>query len=215
MTWVTRKKNEKEKKMLKKLEMIMSLILLTVALSACGKEEVSSNMNVTLSEEVAESTVFSSEMTTETELEEMESEEGDTDQLEISFGADSKIFTVVLADNLTAAELVKNLDEGGMNLPIYHFDDFENYEVMQYYDIPNRFEIPSESETVTSEKAGDLYYMAPNRIVLFYQDAEITGEYTKVGSMEDVEGLKAAVEDNTVVPGWGNKIITVNRASGN
>ena len=41
---------------------------------------------------------------------------------------------------------------------------------MQYYDIPSHYEIPSEPEMVTAEKAGEVYYSEPNRIILFYQD---------------------------------------------
>ena len=97
-------------------------------------------------------------------------------------------------------------------LPIYHYDDYENWEVMQYYDIPSRYEIPSDPETVTSEKAGEVYYSEPNRIILFYQDAEVTGEYTRVGTIEDSEAFRSAVEENQVLEGWGNKIVHIDSA---
>ena len=78
-----------------------------------------------------------------------------------------------------------------LRLPIYHFDDYDNWEVMQYYDISQRYEIPSvDVKTVTSEKAGEVYYSQPNRIILFYEDGEVTGDYTKIG-------------------GWGNKIVQI------
>jgi hypothetical protein len=97
-------------------------------------------------------------------------------------------------------------------LPIYHFDDFDNYKVMQYYDIPSRYKITSAPEKVTSEKAGEVYYSSPNRIIIFYQDAKVTGEFTKVGNLESTDGLKEAVEKNPVVEGWGNKVITISPA---
>lgn len=53
-------------------------------------------------------------------------------------------------------------------------DEDADYDVMQYYDVSSRYDIPSNPETVTSEKAGEVYYSDPNRIVLFYHDA---GDY--------------------------------------
>ncbi|MDE7279665.1 MAG: hypothetical protein K2N26_08080, partial [Oscillospiraceae bacterium] len=93
---------------------------------------------------------------------------------------------------------------------IYHYDDYENWEVMQYYDIPARYEIPSNPETVTTEKAGEVYYSEPNRIVLFFGDAEVSNEYTKVGYFDYTEEFKEAVENNPVLEGWGNKIVLIN-----
>lgn len=92
---------------------------------------------------------------------------------------------------------------------IYHYDDYENWEVMQYYDIPSRYEIPSNSENVTSEKAGEVYYSEPNRIVLFYGDAEVSAEYTPVGYFDVTDEFIRAVEDNPVLEGWGNKIVLI------
>jgi hypothetical protein len=130
--------------------------------------------------------------------------------VKVQFGIDGKTFILKLDDNDTAAELARNIGEDGKNLPIFHFNDFENYEVMQYYDIPSRYSIPSNPEKVTSEKAGEVYYSAPNRVILFYQDAEVKGEFTKVGTLEKTDGLKAAVENNPVLEGWSNKVIIVN-----
>ena len=80
---------------------------------------------------------------------------------------------------------------------------------MQSYDIPSRYEIPSDPETVDSEKAGEVYYSDPNRIILFFGDAEMTGEYTKVGYFDYTEEFREAVENNPVLEGWGNKIVLI------
>jgi hypothetical protein len=48
---------------------------------------------------------------------------------------------------------------------------------------------------VTSEKAGEVYYSDPNRIVLFYRDAEITGEYTRIGTFDATDDFVTAVEE--------------------
>ena len=94
-------------------------------------------------------------------------------------------------------------------LPIYHFDDYDGWESFQYYDIPSRYDIPDGSESVTSEKAGTVYYSHPNRIILFYQDAEISTEYTPVGYIDFSQDLVDAVENNPVVQGWGNKLVFI------
>ena len=59
------------------------------------------------------------------------------------------------------------------------------------------------------EKAGEVYYSEPNRIVLFYHDGEISGEYTLVGRFEVTEEFTSAVENNPVLEGWGNKIVNI------
>ena len=130
--------------------------------------------------------------------------------LEVRFGDDGAPFVMQMEDNATAAAVAGYVGTANWRLPIYHYDDYENWEVMQYYDIPSRYEIPSDPETVTAEKAGEVYYSEPNRIILFYQDGEVTGEYTKIGAIEDTEEFKEAVESNPVLEGWGNKIVLIN-----
>ena len=80
---------------------------------------------------------------------------------------------------------------------------------MQYYDIPSRYEIPDNSTAVALARAGDVFYSEPNRIVLYYQDADISEEYTKIGSFEATDDFIAAVENNPVLEGWGNKIVRI------
>jgi len=46
------------------------------------------------------------------------------------------------------------------------------------------------------EKAGTVYYSEPNRIILFYQDAEVSAEYTAVGYFDhNDEFLKAVIQN--------------------
>ena len=97
-------------------------------------------------------------------------------------------------------------------MPIYEDDDDVDYDVMQYYDIPSRYDIPSAPEKVTSVKAGEVYYSDPNRIVLFYQDAEISEEeYTPVGHFDATDEFVKAVKNNPVLEGWGNKIVLITK----
>lgn len=128
--------------------------------------------------------------------------------LSVRFG-DSDSFTLNLYDNQTANDIARHVGTADWNLPIYHYDDYDGWESFQYYDVNRRYDITDLAETITSEKGGEVYYSHPNRIILFYQDAEITSEYTPVGYITFSQDLVNAVEDNPVVPGWGNKMVNI------
>lgn len=130
-------------------------------------------------------------------------------ELVVRFGDGGDSFILHLYDNDTAEAIARHVGTADWRLPIYNYEGYENWEVMQYYDIPSRYEIPSNPETITEEAAGTVYYSEPNRIVLFYGDGEVTGEYTPVGYFDDTEEFRSAVEDNPVLEGWGNKIVQI------
>lgn len=130
-------------------------------------------------------------------------------ELIVRFGDNGAPFVMHLYDNDTARAIARHVGTADWRLPIYNYEGYENWEVMQYYDIPSRYEIPSNPETVTEEAAGTVYYSEPNRIVLFYGDAEVMGEYTPVGYFNDTEDFRSAVADNPVLEGWGNKIVQI------
>lgn len=132
-------------------------------------------------------------------------------ELVVHFGDDGEPFTLYLEDNETAQAIVRHVGTSDWRLPVYDADDDVDYSVMEYYDIPSRYEIPANPENVTEAKAGDVFYSNPNRIVLFYKDAQISEEYTKVGSFDATEEFVSAVEDNPVLEGWGNKIILISQ----
>ncbi len=131
------------------------------------------------------------------------------DVLIVRFGEGGEPFLLHLYDNATAAAIARHVGTADWRLPIYHYEGYENWEVMQYYDIPDRYEIPSNPESVTKAAAGTVYYSEPNRIVLFYGDAEITGDYTPVGYFDDSEEFRSAVKNNPVLEGWGNKLVLI------
>ena len=128
--------------------------------------------------------------------------------LTLRFGGGEE-FTINMYDNDTANKIAEYVGTASWQLPIYHFDDYDGWESFQYYDIPSRYDIPDGSESVTSEKAGTVYYSHPNRIILFYQDSEISTEYTPVGYIDFSQDLVDAVENNPVVQGWGNKLVFI------
>lgn len=189
--------------MSKKIMVLFIAALLTMSFAGCSNKSAESKLNTTARSNNGN--------TDDSNTESGEDEVSELPDLEVRFGKESEPFTLHLYDNDTAAEIAKDIGSADWNLPIYHYDDYENYEVMQYYDIPSRYKIPSNPEKVTSEKAGEVYYSHPNRIILFYQDAEVTGEYTKVGYIDYSDELFDAVEDNPVIEGWGNKIVSISR----
>lgn len=174
---------------MKKVASIILVFSLMMILSACGQNERETT-------QPAQSTAQNEKVS----------------ELSVTFGGGGTPYTLHLYDNETAQEVAEYVGRQSWNLPIYHFDDYENYEVMQYYDVSSSYEFTSNPETITMEKGGEVYYSDPNRIVLFYQDAEVTGEYTKIGYIDYSEEFYEAVVNNPVVQGWGNKIVSISPA---
>ena len=222
------KNNNYRTNMGKRIMGLMAVIVLSASLLAgCGqsnKDTESARDTVSIGEERTETQRLESNTGTGdfsengTDTENMENqtgwdqatESGGT-QLEVRFGDSGEPFMMTLLDNETAAAIARYVGTSDWRLPIYERDADADYSVLQYYDIPSRYEIPSNSETVAEAKAGDVFYSDPNRIVLFYHDAEISAEYTKIGTFEATEEFITAVEENPVLEGWGNKIIQISQ----
>lgn len=185
---------------------LCSVLTVGVVLAGCG--------NPNAAPDSAENTAESSNPSALSEVNDSENESDDEfiqtkTELTVRFGDEGEPFIIHLYDNDTAAAIAGHVGTSDWRLPIYHYDDYDNWEVMQYYDIPSRYEIPSATERVTEEKAGTVYYSEPNRIVLFYQDAKVSAEYTPVGYFDYSEEFVQAVQDNPVLEGWGNKIVQI------
>lgn len=205
----------------KSTSILACLIIGVVILTGCGQTD---NQNTTSNNNVNSDSASSGSSVTIEIADESSSSTGNQPEssedigttasvLEVCFGDEGKPFTMNLYDNDTAMAIARHIGTADWRLPINHFDDYDNWEVMQYYDIPSRYEIPSNPDEITSAKAGEVYYSDPNRIVLFYQDAEVTGEYTRIGYFDPTEEFVAAVEDNPVLEGWGNKIVLIRTAN--
>lgn len=211
---------------MKKKTLLISAFALAILLTGCGEsgknqsENKPDNRSESSSAVTGNSSSSSSSDNTSSEASaDSGSESGNSSsivsatELEVCFGDDGAPFTLHLYDNDTAKAIARHVGTADWRLPIYHYDDYENWEVMQYYDIPSRYEIPSNPEAVTSEKAGEVYYSEPNRIILFYGDANVSSEYTKVGYFDFTEEFKQAVVNNPVLEGWGNKIVLISSIS--
>lgn len=178
-------------------------------LAGCGQEEASDPGNTPADTNIS----FDTDTTVQGEDGETQAVQAgaDVSELEVHFGDNGDAFMMRLEDNDTARAIAGYVGTSDWRLPIYERDDDADYSVLQYYDVPSRYEIPSEPQTVTEAKAGDVYYSDPNRIVLYYQDAEISEEYTKIGTFDATEEFVTAVAENPELEGWGNKIILISQ----
>lgn len=199
----------------KKIAGTMALVMLTAAmLAGCG------NNNSETSDQLQETEVNISE-TQDTQANPSDSSVSNSISndkettsgvnLDVRFGDDGEPFELHMENNETAQAIVRYVGTSDWRLPVYDRDDNVDYSVMEYYDIPSRYEIPSDPEMVTEEKEGEVFYSDPNRIVLFYHDAEISAEYVKIGTFDATDEFISAVENNPVLEGWGNKIIQISQ----
>lgn len=205
------------KNSMKKLTVLLAFAVFSAtALTGCGQANEGSDSPLqSVSPSSSSESQIPPDSTDETVLGEKSS--SDTSSLEdvsvtelyVTFGDDGTPFTMYLYENDTALAIARHVGTADWRLPIYNYDGYENADVMQYYDIPSRYEIPSTPESVTSVQSGAVYYSEPNRIVLFFGNAEISAEYTHVGYFEATDEFVNAVRDNPVLEGWGNKIIQI------
>lgn len=201
-----------KKNALKKIIMLIALsAVLAVMLTGCGQSNAGTNENpLSVNTKPSSDITSANEGSTEDENTNASSEDYvSATQLYVTFGDNGSPFIMHLYDNDTAAAIARHVGSAEWRLPIYNYDGYDNWEVMQYYDIPSQYEIPSNPETVTSESSGAVYYSEPNRIVLFYGDAEVSGEYTQVGYFESTDEFVNAISDNPILEGWENKIIQI------
>ena len=178
------------------------LLALSVPMSGCSS---SSGSSVSDSSEES-SSVSSSQAASQSSEEEDNIPSLNATELTVQFGDAGESFVMHLEDNSTAAAIAGYVGTTEWRLPVYSYDESD---VMEYYDIPSRYEIPDNSETVTEAHAGDVFYSDPNRIVLYYHDAEINEEYTLIGRFDATEEFVDAVENNPVLEGWGNQIVVI------
>lgn len=203
---------------MKKNTIMMSLFLFAVVmLSGCGESDEPEKQNTNSAASISDESSVSDEnsldsIDTQNEKTDAASQNSET-ELEVRFGDEGSPFMLQLNGSDTAAAIARHVGTSDWRLPIYEDDEDANYDVLQYYDIPSSYEIPSNPEKVTSVKAGEVYYSDPNRIVLFYQDAEIPEEeYTPVGHFDVTDEFVEAVKNNPVLEGWGNKIVLITKS---
>ena len=180
------------------------VLLLTFSIAMTGCSSSSGSTESSSSED--SNRVSSSQAASQSSEEDDNVPSSNATELTVQFGDSGDSFVMHLEDNSTAAAIAGYVGTTDWRLPVYSYDESD---VMEYYDIPSRYEIPDNSETVTEAHAGDVFYSDPNRIVLYYHDAEINEQYTRIGTFDATEEFVDAVENNPVLEGWGNQIVVI------
>ena len=178
------------------------LLTFSIAMTGCSS---SSGMAESSSSEDS-NRVSSSQTASQSSEEDDNVPSSNATELTVQFGDSGDSFVMHLEDNSTAAAIAGYVGTSDWRLPVYSYDESD---VMEYYDVPSRYEIPDNSETVTEAHAGDVFYSDPNRIVLYYHDAKINEQYTRIGTFDATEEFVDAVENNPVLEGWGNQIVVI------
>ncbi len=77
---------------------------------------------------------------------------------------------------------------------------YEQDGVCKYYEIPSRYllMLGIEAEPVSIAKAGDMLLAEDNKLYLYYKDADISGEYQRLGRVADPSGLEEKLGDSDV-----------------
>lgn len=179
-------------------------LLLTFSIAMTGCSSSSGSTESSSSED--SNRVSSSQTASQSSDEDDNIPSSNATELTVQFGDSGESFVMHLEDNSTAAAIAGYVGTTEWRLPVYSYDESD---VMEYYDVPSRYEIPDNSESVTEAHAGDVFYSDPNRIILYYHDAQINEEYTKIGTFDATEEFVNAVENNPVLEGWGNQIIVI------
>ena len=131
-----------------KFTMWYLILVMGVMLSGCGNRNDSSNPK----ENMAESSNSAAlPMTSNLENEPEDDFTQETVDLVVRFGDAGEPFTMHLYDNDTSASIARHVGTSDWRPSIYHYDDYDNWEVMQYYDIPSCYEIPSAPEQIAEE----------------------------------------------------------------
>ena len=194
------------------------LMVVGVMLSGCGNNaaQQGASSNTLATEEITADQTIAGQSASGQAAVDNDAEDTNTDDmiLEIQLGYNGNVYRLNLYDNVTAQELYRDLGDRHYNLPIYHYNDFEQADVIQYYDLPARYSYTVEDAVEVGEvKVGELYYSDPNRIILVYRDTTLEGEYVPIGmvDIEDPEKFAMGVENSAVLDDWDCKVVPVHR----
>lgn len=116
-----------------------------------------------------------------------------TSKMKITIGSD--VFTVTLYDNPSASALRARLP---LTINMTELNGNE-----KYYDLPNS--LPANASVGGNIKLGDLTLYGSNTLVLFYKGFNTSYSYTKLGYVDNPNGLATALANGNVVVKFENK----------
>jgi hypothetical protein len=201
---------------MKKIGLSLLVMIMALELSACGNAESSSGTNIFSKAEQQNSVVTtmdssseavietsSSDITVTTVIELSESDKSQTQPPETSLTEENsmfniqitvggQIFSAKLYDNESSKKLVEMLP---LTLDMNELHGNEKY----YYLDSN---LPTDSESVEYINSGDIMLYGSDCLVLFYDSFSSVYSYTRLGYVENPDGLAKAL-------GSGNVTVTL------
>lgn len=157
---------------------LSAVILVMLILSGCAAQSQSERST----EAFSESTEGSSPEMNETETETETKNDMSTEQ-KIKITVGSKTFTATLENNASAKELVERMP---FTVNMQELNGNE-----KYYQFPDSF--PSDPSSFDTIKAGDLMLYQSDYLVVFYEDHSTTYDYTRLGVIDNADGLAEAL----------------------
>lgn len=159
---------------MKKILAVLTMVIFLIALTACNSNVSSDYVSI---EDITESTKIDSETKLETE----NIEEDNVNSINITIGENNYIAT--LYDNETTKVLQEKMPIS-MVMQELHGNE-------KYYYLSN--DLPTSAEKVNQIKTGDIMLFGSNCLVVFYEDFITSYSYTKIGRIENSDGLKDAI----------------------
>lgn len=157
---------------------LSAVILVMLVLSGCAAQSQSERSTEAFSESTEGSSTEMNETETETETKnDMSTEQ----KIKITVG--SKTFTATLENNASAKELVERMP---FTVNMQELNGNE-----KYYQFPDSF--PSDPRSFDTIKAGDLMLYQSDYLVVFYEDHSTTYDYTRLGVIDNADGLAEAL----------------------
>lgn len=158
---------------------LSAVILVMLILSGCAAQSQSERSTEAFSESTeGKSSTVMNETETETETKnDMSTEQ----KIKITVG--SKTFTATLENNASAKELVERMP---FTVNMQELNGNE-----KYYQFPDSF--PSDPRSFDTIKAGDLMLYQSDYLVVFYEDHSTTYDYTRLGVIDNADGLAEAL----------------------
>lgn len=158
---------------------LSALILVVFILSGCAAQSQSERSTEAFTESTE---VKSSTEMNETETETETKNDMSTEQ-KIKITVGSKTFTATLENNASAKELVERMP---FTVNMQELNGNE-----KYYQFPDSF--PSDPRSFDTIKAGDLMLYQSDYLVVFYEDHTTTYDYTRLGVIDNADGLAEAL----------------------
>lgn len=158
---------------------LSAVILVVLILSGCAAQSQYERSTEAFSESTeGKSSTEMNETETETETKnDMSTEQ----KIKITVG--SKTFTATLENNASAKELVERMP---FTVNMQELNGNE-----KYYQFPDSF--PSDPRSFDTIKAGDLMLYQSDYLVVFYENHSTTYDYTKLGVIDNADGLAEAL----------------------